>query len=504
MAEVPQSSFEELAELLGDQEEITQFDEATNTTIVTKAIEDGYQQIITTKEWVNDKIGKRTTTRVRTYYAAVEEEEEVEENVEEEVIDDETLAELRANAPPPTEAEYVVGKDGKKKKKKSKIEGTADVVREAFEGGYKEITTIRFPDGTSKTSTKLFYDPVPVPKSDSQVVEETTTTKSGKKKKVKKVVNTNQEILETYEDEDNNKVTVAREPFPDGSGHKDIVTTKMPNGEFKQNTTLVFYPKDREIIETTEIIEHEASSTRMNVKETIIKQHHGSEETETKTSSKKTSKKSSKSTKIENQHNFDQDDSHRAQQAQQVQQVQQVQEQSSDFETKKIIKKKTKQISSDDQREALMARDNAEGVTTVVREKTDKGYREISTTVFADGSSKTQTREFFDAVEETIDPQQALEMRENLAVLANQPPKILNNADGSTSTVVVERIGNGYRQTTTTKKLNGATSVQTREFYDPVEEEFQDPSFGSKRRVVQSKQNIQGQQNTMKSVKLFG
>lgn len=499
MAEVPQSSFEELAELLGDKEEVTTFDEATNTTIVTKAIEDGYQQIITTKEWVNDKIGKRTTTRVRTYYAAVEEEEEVEEDVEEVVIDDETLAQLRANAPPPSsgEPEYVVGKDGKKKKKKSKIEGTADVIREAFDGGYKEITTVRFPDGTSKTSTKMFYDPVPVPKSESHVVEETQTTKSGKKKKVKKVVNSNQEILETYEDDDGNPVTVAREPFPDGSGHKDIVTTKLPNGQFKQNTTLIFYPKEKEIIETTEIIEHEATSTRMNVKETIIKQNNGLQETETKTSSKKSSKKTSKSSKVENVEN-----SH-PQQAQ-VQQVQHVQEQNSEFETKKIIKKKTNKITSEEQREALMARDNAEGVTTVVREKTDKGYREISTTVFPDGSSKTQTREFFDAVEETVDPEQAMAMRENLAVLANQPPKVLNNADGSTSTIVVERISNGYRQTTTTKKLNGATSVQTREFYDPVEEDAQDQGFGSKRRVVQSKQNIQGQQNTMKSVKLFG
>jgi len=497
MADVPQSSYEEIAELLGDQEEITKFDEATNTTIVTKAIEDGYQQIITTKEWVNDEIGKRTTTRVRTYYPAVEEDEEVEENVEEEVIDDETLAKLRADAPPavPTEAEYVVGKDGKKNKKKSKIEGKADVIREAFEGGYKEITTIRFPDGTSKTSTKMFYDPVPVPKSETQIVEE--TTKSGKKKK-KKVVNVNQEILEEYEDDDGFPVTVTREPFPDGSGHKHIVTTKMANGQLKQNTTLVFYPKESEIIETTEIIEHEASSTRMNYKETVIKQHHGTEETETKTSSKKTSKKSSKSTKIANAQNFEEDD---LPQAQQVQQVQQVQE-SSDFETKKIIKKKTNKITSDEQREALMARDNAEGVTTVVREKTDKGYREISTTVFPDGSSKTQTREFFDAVEETVDPQKALEMRENLAVLANQMPQVLQNADGSVSTIVVERIGNGYRQTTTTKKLNGATSVQTREFYDPVEEEVD--GYGQKQRSVQSRQNIQGQQNTMKSVKLFG
>jgi len=150
----------------------------------------------------------------------------------------------------------------------------------------------------------------------------------------------------------------------------------------------------------------------------------------------------------------------------------------------------------------LMARDNAEGVTTVVREKTDKGYREISTTVFPDGSAKTQTREFFDAVEETVDPQKAMEMRENLAVLAKQKPQVLQNADGSVSTIVVERIGNGYRQTTTTKKLNGATSVQTREFYDPVEEEVD--GYGQKQRMMQSKQNIQGQQNTMKSVKLFG
>lgn len=88
MANVPPSSYEELSELLADEDEIKQFDEATNTTIVTKRIDDGFQQIITTKEWVNDKIGKRTTTMVRTYYAAVEDEEEVEENVEEEEIDD--------------------------------------------------------------------------------------------------------------------------------------------------------------------------------------------------------------------------------------------------------------------------------------------------------------------------------------------------------------------------------------------------------------------------------
>jgi hypothetical protein len=219
MANVPPSSYEELSELLADEDEHTQFDEATNTTVVTKRIDDGFQQIITTKEWVNDKIGKRTTTCVRTYYAAVEDEEEVEENVEEEEIDEARLQELRANAPPPppVETETVTGKDGKKKKKKAKIEGNADVVREAFDGGYKEITTIRFPDGSHKILTKMFYDPVVVPKSESQVIEETTTTKSGKKKKVKKVVNLNQEILEEYEDDDHNKVTVAREPFPDGS-----------------------------------------------------------------------------------------------------------------------------------------------------------------------------------------------------------------------------------------------------------------------------------------------
>lgn len=504
MANVPPSSYEELAELLGDEDEHTQFDEATNTKIVTKRIDDGYQQTIVTKEWVNDKIGKRTTTMVRTYYDFVEDEEEVEENVVEEEIDDAKLQELRANAPPPPEQEYTVGKDGKKKKKKSKIEGNADVVREAFEGGYKEITTIRFPDGSSKVATKMFYDPIEVPKSESQVVEETTTSKSGKKKKVKKVVNLNQEILETYEDDDGNAVTVAREPFPDGSGHKDITTTKMSNGQYKQTTQIVFYPKEKEIIETTEILEHEASSIRMNVKETIIKQHYESEETEQKSSKKTTKKKSSKVEKqhVEEQHD-EENESHHHQHQVQVQQSQQ----DSGVETKKITKKSTKKITSDDQREALMARDNSEGVTTVVREKTDKGYREISTTVFSDGSTKTQTREFFDAVEETVDPQQALEMRENLAVLVTQGPKSHQNADGSTSTVIVERIDNGYRQTTTTKKLNGATSVQTREFYDPVEEEVSEStsSTGQKRRVVQSKQQMQGvQSNMMKSVKLFG
>lgn len=257
MTHVPHSTYDELAELLGDEDEITQFDEATNTKIVTKRIDDSFQQTITHKEWVNDKIGKRTTTAVRTYHPVIEDEEEVEENVEEVEIDEESLAQLRAQAPamPVAESETVVGKDGKKKKKKAKLEGKADVVREAFEGGYKEITTVRFPDGSHKTSTKIFYDPVEVPKSETQVVEETTTTKSGKKKKTKKVVNLNQEVLESYEDDDGNHVTVAREPFPDGTGHKDITTTKMANGQFKSSTQIVFYPKESEIIETTEIRE---------------------------------------------------------------------------------------------------------------------------------------------------------------------------------------------------------------------------------------------------------
>lgn len=498
---VPPSSFEELAELLGDEDEAKQFDEATNTTIVTKRIEDGYQQTITTKEWVNDKIGKRTTTMVRTYYAAVEDEEEVEENVVEEEIDDAKLAELRANAPPPPAEtnETFVGKDGKKKKKKTKVEGNIDVVREAFEGGYKEITTALFPDGSHKISTKIFYDAVEVPKSEVQVIEESSTTKSGKKKKTKKVVNLNQEILETYEDDDNNTVTVAREPFP--HGHKDITTTKMPNGQYKQTTQIVFYPKEKEIIETTEILEHEATSIRMNVKETIIKQHHESvEETEERSTSKKTSKK--KTSKVEKQVFEDEEDDQQQQQVQikQVQVQQQFQSQDNGLETKKITKKTTKKVTDEQARQALMTRDNSEGVTTVVREKTEKGYREISTTVFSDGSTKTQTREFFDAVEETVDPQQALQMRENLAVLAQQAPQVHNNADGSISTVVVERISNGYRQTTTTKKLNGATSVQTREFYDPVQE---DESSTIRGRT--SKHQMQGvQNNTMKSVKLFG
>lgn len=511
MANVPPSSYDELAELLGDENEATQFDEATNTTIVTKRIDDGYQQIITTKEWVSDKIGKRTTTMVRTYHAVVEDEEEVEENVEELEVDDDKLAEMRANAPPapPAEETTITTKDGKKKKKKTKVEGNTDVVREAFEGGYKEITTTIFPDGTHKSSTKVFYDPVEVPKSETQVVEETTTTKSGKKKKVKKIVNLNQEVIETFEDDDGNLVTVTREPFPDGTGHKEIKTTKLTNGQYKQTTQIIFYPKEKEIIETTEIIAHEPTSTRMKLKETIIKQHYESEETtEEKSTVKKTKKKSSK---VDKQQTFEQEEVEETQQYQQVQQVQQVQQQDSEVyengtETKKVTKKSTKKV-SEEQRAALMARNNNEGVTTVVREKTDKGYREVSTTVFPDGSSKTQTREFFDAVEETVDPQQAMEMRDNLAVLAQQGPKVQKNADGSTSTIIVERISNGYRQTTTTKKMNGATSVQTREFYDPVEEEVSESTnqSGKTRRVVSSKQQMQGvQQNAMKSVKLFG
>jgi hypothetical protein len=506
MVSVPPSSYDELSELLGDEDHHEQFDEATNTKIVTKRVDEGFQQIITHKEWVSDKIGKRTTTMVRTYMPIVEDEEEVEENVEEEEISDERLAELRANAPPPPveeEAEPEVGKDGKKKKKKKKqkMEGSSDVVREAFEGGYKEITTIAFPDGTSRKSTRMFYDPIEVPKSEQQVVEETTTTKSGKKKKVKKVINLNQEVIESYEDDDGNLVTVSREPFPDGSGHKDVTVTKLTNGQYKSTTQIIFYPKEKEIVETTEIIEHPPSSIRMSVKETIIKQHHESIEEIEERTVKKTKKKISKK-QVEEV--VEEDDSSE-QQIHQVQ-VHQVQESTHEngVETKKITKKSTRKITEEQQRAALMARDSAEGVTTVVREKTDKGYREISTTVFPDGSSKTATREFFDAVEEKVDHEEAMAIRNNLAVLATQGAQVQKNADGSTSTIVVERIANGYRQTTTTKKLNGATSVQTREFYDAVEEETNE-NGQTKRRVVQSKQQIQGNQNNMmKSVKLFG
>lgn len=504
---VPPSSYEELSELLGEEDETTSFDEANNITIVTKRVDEGFQQIITHKEWVNDKIGKRTTTMVRTYKPCIEDEEEVEEDVQEEEITEEQLAELRAKAPPPPAAteEVVTGKDGKKKKKKQKVEGTADVVREAFEGGYKEITTVIFPDGSTKKSTKFFYDAVEVPKSETQVVEETTTTKSGKKKKVKKVINLNQEVVEQYEDDDGNEVTVTREPFPDGSGHKEIKTTKLPKGGYKAVTNIIFYPKEKEVVETSEILVHEPTSIRMVVKERTIKAQiaeESIEETET-TSVKKTKKKSSKKAVAEQQSIEEEEQQQVTQvQVQQVQ-VQDVQE-SGQYETKKITKKSTKKVLEEQQKAALMARDTSEGVTTVVREKTDKGYREISTTVFSDGSTKVSTREFYDAVEEQVDHEQAMAIRNNLAALASQPPQVQNNADGSTSTIVVERIANGYRQTTTTKKLNGATSVQTREFYDAVEEETSETGTKT-RRVVQSKQQIQGvQNNMMKSVKLFG
>lgn len=503
---VPPSSYEELSDLLGDEEEITQNDEANNLTIVTKRVDEGFQQIITHKEWVSDKVGKRTTTMVRTYKPCVEEEEEVEEDVQEEEISEEQLAELRAKAPPPPAAveETVTGKDGKKKKKKQKVEGASDVVREGFDGGYKEITTTIFPDGSQRKSTKVFYDPVEVPKSESQVVEETQTTKSGKKKKVKKVVNLNQEVVDQYEDDDGNEVTVTREPFPDGSGHKEIKTTKLPKGGYKSTTNIIFYPKEKEIIETTEILVHEPTSTRMVVKERTIKQQHA-EETQEETEERTTVKKTTKKKSSKKQQSVEEAEEHISQvQIQQVQVQQFEVQENGQMETKKITKKTTKKILEEQQKAALMQRDNAEGVTTVVREKTDKGYREISTTVFPDGSTKVQTREFYDAVEEKVDHQQALEIRNNLAMLATQGPQVQKNADGSTSTIVVERIEGGYRQTTTTKKLNGATSVQTREFYDAVEEEVNE-SGTKTRRVVQSKQQIQGvQNNMMKSVKLFG
>lgn len=502
VSHVPQSTYEEMAEFLGDEDEKTTFDEATNTKITSRRIEDGFEQVIVHKVWVDDKIGKRTTTCVRTYKAPIEEEEEIEEDSTEEALDEEKLAKLLADAPPMPEPEVVEGKDGKKKKKKQKIEGVADTIRETFEGGYKEITTIKYPDGTHRISTKFFYDPKPTPKSETQEIEETTTTKSGKKKKVKKTVTLNQEVLQEYTDDDGNLVIVSREMFPDGSGHKDITTTKMKNGNQNQKCYIITYPKDKEIVETTEIIEHPPESIRMTYKETILKQHwlqeeESVQEEKSSTTTKKT-KKSSK--KVESASSVEQVE---VQQQQVVQQLSQEVSAQQQVETKKVSKKSTKKLTDEQQRQAVLSRDSSEGATTVVREKTDKGYREISTTVFADGSTKTATREFYDAVEESVDPETAMAMRDNMAQLATQPPQEQKNADGSISTIVTERIANGYRQTTTTKKQNGATSVRTQEFYDPTEEEVSEQS--TKRRVVSSKQQIQGvQSNTMKSVKLFG
>ena len=297
VTKVPVSSYEEIAELLGDEEEIEYFDDVNQVTIVTKRVDEGFQQTITHTEVVDSEdVASRTTTLVRVYKPYVEEEEEDEEEVEEEKITEEEYAELKSKAPPPPVAEEFVGKDGKKKKKKPKNEGVSDVVREAFEGGYKEVTTTVFPDGSQKKSTKFFYDAVEVPKSETQVVEETKTTKSGKKKKVKKVVNLNQEVVEQYEDDEGNEVTVTRESFPDGTGHKDITTTKLPKGESKSVTNIVFYPKESEVIETSEIVIHEESTTKKSVKQTSNTQvnEESVEESQTATAVKKSKKKTTK------------------------------------------------------------------------------------------------------------------------------------------------------------------------------------------------------------------
>ncbi|CAO1333314.1 unnamed protein product [Diamesa tonsa] len=122
-----------------------------------------------------------------------------------------------------------------------------------------------------------------------------------------------------------------------------------------------------------------------------------------------------------------------------------------------------------------------------------------------EGSSKTATREFFDAVEEKVDPEEAMAIRNNLASMVNQPPRVQVNADGSKSTIVIIRIDNGYRETTTTKKSDGSTRVATREFYDPVEEEVTESGNGTtSRRVVQSNQLQSSISNNMKSIKMFG
>lgn len=118
---------EQLVTLLGDQNEVTQFDETTNMTTVTKRIDNGYQQIFT---MVN---GPKTTTLARMYYDIEDDQEEVEEFSEEEEITEEQYLQMTQNS-------GVVDK----KKKGGKKSGETQISTEEFEKGTKEITSTKF------------------------------------------------------------------------------------------------------------------------------------------------------------------------------------------------------------------------------------------------------------------------------------------------------------------------------------------------------------------------
>lgn len=459
----PPMSSAELAKLLGDQEEVSQFNEEFQITITTLKVPDGYQQIFTKVE------DGKTTTLVRTYKDAVETEEDVEEEVEEIEVDEEQLSLMKSSVTTTTSttetSESSSTTTKKKKSKKSKTgttepEGDTSVVEEPFEGGHKEITTIKFADGTYKTNTKIFYDDqhlIESKKEESSTTTEETLTKSGKKKKSKKTkdVQSNIEVIETREDENGNEVIVTREKFE--NGYKDTTTTKYQDGTYKSTSNITYYPVEKEIIETTEIIEKEPASIRLversyvtdqNLQETEEYNVESIESHEVQEKHEKVEKvkKSKKKTTVEQNS---------------------VEATENNVVEKKVVKKSKK--TTDEQKAAILQRDESEGVVTVTTEKIEGGYREIRKTTFSDGSSKTEVKEHYEPVEEqvTFDSNSLKKLPK-----VTKKPKEVVNADGSKSTIVVEKIEGGVRETTTTIHLDGRIKTSTREYYEPKEEQI--------------------------------
>jgi hypothetical protein len=452
----------ELERLLGGQEEVSQYNEELNITITTLKVPDGYQQVFTKVE------DGKTTTLVRTYHDAVETEEDVEEEVEEIEVDEEQLSMMRSSvtttSTTTTETNETSSSTTKKKKsKKSKTtssepEGETSVVEEPFPGGHKEITTLKFPDGTYKTSTKIFYDDQHLIESKKEETTTTTTeetTTKGKKKKSKKnqsVQQSNVEVISTSFDEVGNEIIVTRERFE--NGYKDTTTTKFKDGTYKATTQITYYPVEKEIIETTEIVEKEPASIRLVERSYVTDQNKVvQEEEEYNQESVEVHEKHEKTEKVKKKKKT-------------LVEQNSVENNENAIVEKKVVKKTKK--TTDEQKAAILKRDESEGVVTVTTEEIEGGYREIRKTTFSDGSSKTEVKEHYTPVEEQITfDTNALK---KLPKVTKKPKEIVN-ADGSKSTIVVEKIEGGVRETTTTIHLDGRIKTSTREYYEPKEEQ---------------------------------
>lgn len=435
----PQSS-DQLAKLLGDEAEVTHFNEEYNLQITTRKVPDGYQQVFT------QEIDGKTTTLVRTYHDIEEEEEEVEENVEEIEIDEEQLSIMKSSvvtSSVTTESSETSSTTSTKKKKSKKSKTTNGeiepeatdnntvVTTEPFEGGFKEITTVKFADGTYNSSTKIFYNDTHLIESKKEEIQTSVTTEETtkgkkKKKKSKEATASNVEIIEQREDNNGNTITVTRERFE--NGYKDTTTTTYKDGTYKSATQIHYYPVEKEIIETTEIIEKEPASIRLVERSYVtdqnkyvaeVQEEELNQETVENVQSVQKTKKSKKKSTVEQQS---------------------VETSENAVVEKKTVKKSKK--TTDEQKAAIMQRDESEGVVTVTTEKIEGGYREIRKTTFSDGSSKTEVKEHYEPVEEQITFD--INSSKKLPKVTKKPKEIVN-ADGSKSTIVVEKIENGVR-----------------------------------------------------------